>query len=185
VSDLTTLAHVKAAFSPALVGSADDARLSALISAVSEWFIQETGDPILEDTYIEVAPGTGTATLMLRHRPVTHVASVQVDGLSITRSTAANVPGFVADERAVYLRGGGVFSRGIQNVRVVYVAGAESVPADVEECVVQGVVLTHKRFPHVDYQSKQLAGEVITFWRETLPAFGAGVLQSRRNVVPL
>lgn len=183
---LVTLADVKVVLTPT-PPSADDAKLTVLIAVASEWFAQETGlNVIVEETFSrEAYHGTGSTTLVPAHRPIASVSRVTVDGSAIPRSTGATSAGFTWDTHAIYLRGGYRFGRGIRNVELTYCAGHDSVPADIQGWVIDAVSLAYKRLPHLDYQSKQLAGEVITFWGQAMPPQASRILATRRNVVPV
>lgn len=179
---LVPLATVKAAISP-VPPAGDDARLQGLIDMAGAWIEREAGVKVLSDTYDECYDGPGGPVLLLRQRPVTDVAEVEIDGRTLQPAVTTTDAGYTWDEYAVRLRCD-VFRRGIRNVRVLYTAGAEETPADLAEVVIQAVALAYKRAPHLDYQSKQLAGEVITFWNAALPPQALRVLEAFKRRMP-
>src|ERR1700722_8571853 len=85
--DLTTLANVKAYLSPPLATTADDALLSRLITAASQFIQSWLNRTIASAAYTDTRNGTGGTRLFLRNRPVTAVASLTVDGVAIAPSS--------------------------------------------------------------------------------------------------
>ena len=144
--DLTTLAHVKAwlgAGAQPLPGS-DDALLRRLISAASRFVQNWLGREIASQTYAETLDGNGNTAMLLRHWPVTAVAALSIDGMSIP--AAAPPPhgnGYLlqpwdgiseAGPQQLALVGY-AYHRRRQNVAVTYTAGylaageAQAIPA--------------------------------------------------------
>src|SRR4051794_17045821 len=82
-SDLVTLAVVKAWLN--IPGpTADDVVLGGLITQSSLKIINHINrNWLLPKTYTEVLDGSGKMALLLRNYPVTSIASVTVDGVSI------------------------------------------------------------------------------------------------------
>jgi hypothetical protein len=135
--DLTTLETVKAWRSPPITTTADDAQISRIITAASEFIRRYLQRTLVSQNYSEQRNGTGGRELMLRHAPVTAVTSLTVDGNAIPAAPDAVSPGYVlaAESGILYLRGYG-FWRGAQNVAAAYTAGflvrgeAQTVPQD-------------------------------------------------------
>lgn len=168
MSGLLDLTTVKAAIQPPVTVSTDDTNIQRMIDAVSAWFERETGVPVLADGYVEQHDGPGGPRLLLRRRPIQSVASVLIGALDVPPADGTTGAGFTWTTYSVVLRGY-VFTPGVRNVEVAYTAGYDDVPADIQQFVVDAVTLAYKRAPHLDYQSKQLAGEVITFLRGAMP----------------
>jgi hypothetical protein len=132
----------------------------------------------------ETYDGSGSARQFLRIRPITAVASLTIDGVAIPASTGVTVPGYVVDGsgKSISIRsgfggpgpGGGAltvgfaylrnrqrsswfFSEGIQNVQVVYSAGYEETPFDIEMAVRQMVAVNYKRRQWIDQRTQMMA----------------------------
>src|SRR5690348_16067593 len=100
--------------------------LNALIANVSTLIETYCNRTFAQATYTETRNGGCGAKLFLKNGPVTNVASVTVNGLSVPPAPNALSPGFVWDDSTVYIRSGGYpseFYKGVQNVTVVYTAG--------------------------------------------------------------
>lgn len=133
MADLTTLEATKAYLGLDVSDSDADEILGALIASSSAWFERETRRTFAKQTVNEVRGGNGTDTLYLRREPVVSVASVKMDGEVLPKQIAATDDGWrFADDR-IYQRGR-LFRRGAV-IEVEYVAGYETVPADVAQAV--------------------------------------------------
>ena len=183
--DLTTLANVKAYLSPPLATTADDALLSRLITASSQFIQTWLNRTIASTSYTDTRNGTGGTRLFLRNRPVTAVSSVTVDGVSIQASSAVpNGSGYLFDDSSVYLIGYS-FTKGAQNVVIQYTAGYAATPPEIEQACIAFVVLRYKERDRIGQVSKNLAGEVVSFQQKDMPLDVATLLDQYRNVVPL
>ena len=132
--------------------------------------------------YDEVYDGSGTPRQQVNNWPVTAVASVNINGLAVPQSTNVNTPGWVVDGdgKFISLRGGmnqtvatfqnyrsqgvgssfmygGGFSPGIQNVEIVYTAGFNGVPPDLEMATRKTVALNYVRRGWIGQKSRALA----------------------------
>jgi hypothetical protein len=183
--DLTTLANVKAYLSPPLTTTADDALLSRLITAASQ-FIQSWLDRTIPVTsYTDTRNGTGGMRLFLRNRPVVAVSAVTVDGVAIAPSDPPPLgAGYLYDDSAVYLIGT-CFGKGVQNVTVSYTAGYAATPPELEQACIALVALRYKERDRIGQASKNLGGETVSFQQKDMPADVATVLDGYRNVVPV
>jgi uncharacterized phiE125 gp8 family phage protein len=182
--DLTTLANVKAYLSPPLVTTADDALLSRLITAASQFIQSWLNRTIASASYSETRNGSGSARLFLRNRPVTAVASVTVDGVAIAASSPAPTgDGYLFDESSLYLVGH-CFMRGTQNVTVQYTAGYAATPPEIEQACIALVALRYKERDRIGQGSKNIGGETVSFQQNDMPADVATILDQYRNVVP-
>jgi len=183
--DLTTLANVKAYLSPPLTTTNDDALLSRLITAASQ-FIQTWLNRIVAVTsYTDVRNGTGGIVLFLGNRPVTTIAAVTVDGVAIGPSSPAPTgAGYLFDDSAVYLVGH-CFAKGVQNVTVQYSAGFASTPPEIEQACIALVTLRYKERDRIGQASKNLGGETVSFEQRDMPPDVATVLDQYRNVIPV
>ena len=183
--DLTTLANVKAYLSPPLATTADDALLSRLITAASQFIQTWLNRTIASATYTDTRNGTGGTRLFLRNRPVTAVSAVAVDGISIQASSAVpNGSGYLFDDSSVYLIGYS-FTKGAQNVVIQYTAGYAATPPEIEQACIAFVVLRYKERDRIGQVSKNLGGEIVSFQQKDMSPDVATLLDQYRNVVPL
>jgi len=134
--------------------SGDDGTVAALISAASTAIQKFIGYQIASATYTQVFNGNGSKRLLLSSRPVTAVSSVTVDTIPVPLSVPPQ-PGFLFDNKFVYLSGGGYFGagvivrefyRGVQNVTVSYTAGYANVPADIAQACLMWIASLHAAF---------------------------------------
>jgi hypothetical protein len=183
--DLCTLPKLKTFLGIPSGSTADDALLGDLITAVSDWIVQEIGAPLLADDYDSRFNGTGGWTLVLPQVPVTLVQLVTVDGATLPRAPTDIAAGWVHDDVAVYLRGYR-FTKGVQNVRVVRTAGfdADTLPPMIAQTCIDLCALVYKSKDRIDVQSKTLAGEVITYMQRAMPDRAIRTLQGLRRIVP-
>ena len=127
--DLTTLGDVKAwlqtgqsAFPPT-----DDALLTRLITAASQYIQTWLNRQIAQCDYMEVRDGTGGERLQFACFPVSAVLSLTIDGLAIPPApppapSTGLIAGYVFSPTQLALRGYH-FTRRAQNVVVTYTAG--------------------------------------------------------------
>lgn len=134
-------------------------------------------------SYDEFYDGSGTLRQNIRNWPIQSVASVSVNGASIPQSTSINVWGFVIDSDASFIsiRGGYSptvatfqnyryqggrggfgfqgpgFTPGIQNVEIVYTAGFNGTPEDLELAARKIVALNYKRTGWIGQKSQAMA----------------------------
>jgi hypothetical protein len=122
--DLTTLATVKAWRSPPVTTTADDAQIARIITAASQFIRRYLQRALAVESRTETRNGTGGRMMMLRHAPVTGLASLTVDDVPVSAAAGAVDSGYVLDAATgvLYLRGY-AFYRGVQNVTAVYTAG--------------------------------------------------------------
>jgi hypothetical protein len=182
--DLTTLANVKAWLSPPLTTTTDDALLTRLVTAASQFIQSWLNRAIASQAYTETRNGYGATRLFLRNRPVTAIASLAVGGVAIPPcASAASGAGYLFDDSSVYLVGY-AFTRGFQNVTVAYTAGYAVTPPEIEQACIELVALRYKERDRIGHVSKSLAGETVSFTQKDMPADVQTVLDQYRNLVP-
>jgi hypothetical protein len=179
--NLTTLSNVKAWLGLQQVATDDDL-LSRMISAYSRAVYSYLARNILTAQYNETRNGTGTSTLYLVHIPVQRVVSLEIDGQAILPSPDTKTPGWVLARDAVYLRGR-IFPRHKQNVNVVYVAGYDEVPFDIEQAVIEWVGFRYREKNRTGAQSKALAGETGSFMVTAIPPQVQHLIDQYKKVV--
>lgn len=179
-SDLTTLANVKQWMG--ITSNTEDAALERLITAASNGVVSYLNRDLFSASYDLRLNGKGGVTVVLPQYPVTAVSSVVVNGVSIPVGNDTS-DGYFFDEGNVYLRGY-TFSRGVQNVRIQYVAGFSTIPYEIEQAVIELVSLRHKERDRIGITSKGLAGETVTFTQKDFTNSIKNVLSQFKKVVP-
>lgn len=145
--DLVTLPVAKQALLDAgLTAPADLAGLVTGVSAAMQSYASRTFGSA---SYTTTRNGDGGCAMSLPNYPITAVASVSVDGVSLPAATTPTGAGFVFSDTQVFLRGHR-FCRGIQNVTIAYTAGFATVPADIQRACCEGVSAVVAAFEYGD-----------------------------------
>lgn len=182
MADLTTLPRVKEWL--AITATTNDAMLSRLISAASDYIETYLSRNIPLTSYQSYRDGTGGRRLMFRNYPVVALTKLSIDGQDIPRSVGGT-PGYVFTETSVALVGGYVFTRGASNVYLEYSAGHSPIPNEIEQACIDLVALRYREREHVGITSKSLAGESVTYsTREFSDAVGSTLAQYKRVALP-
>jgi Phage gp6-like head-tail connector protein len=190
--DLTTLADVKTwlqtgqtAFPPT-----DDALLTRLITAASQYIETWLNRRISMVDYAEVRDGTGGQRLRFACFPVCAVLSLAIDGLSIPPAppippTGGWTAGYVFSPTELVVRGYR-FTRRAQNVAFSYTAGFPAVPGDLAQACIELVALRYRERTRVGEVSKSLGGhETVSYSQKDMSAPILTLLQQYRLVVPI
>ncbi len=183
-TDIISLDALKAWLDIRAENTRDDTVLQRLISAVSAKVYTRCGRPAngftVSADITETRNGTGTTEMVFANWPVTSVASLTVDGISITPSPDGVQPGYVFDDQSISLVGiparwnvGQTFSglgfphyfrQGKNNVVVAYTAGYDSVPDDLIQDVIDICSLRYMGRQRIGLRSSQSrTGETTTF----------------------
>jgi hypothetical protein len=181
MTDLTTLAKAKEWLG--VTTSTDDALLSRLVSAASDyiqtWLNRELGT----QSYSSYRDGTGGTRMMFRNYPVTSISLVKVDGQPIPASEpGSGNNGYVFTDTSVTLIGY-QFTRGFSNVFLQYVAGFAAIPSEIEQACIELVSLRYKERDRIGIVSKGLAGETVTFTQKDFTESIEGPLRQYRRVM--
>jgi len=190
--DLTTLADVKtwlqtsqSAFPPT-----DDALLSRLITAASQYIQTWLNRQIIQCDYIEVRDGTGGQRLQFARFPVCAVLSLTIDGIAIppapppVPSTGLSA-GYVFSPTQLAIRGY-YFTRRVQNVVITYSAGYAVIPPDIAQACIELVALRYRERTRIGEISKSVgAGETVTYAQKDMSLPIATLLQQYRLITPI
>jgi hypothetical protein len=182
VADLTTLERVKQYAGIDSTDVAADAILSRLITAKSRWFEEQIDRRLLRATYTETRSGYNTTRIYPTQYPVASVASVKIDGATIPPRTAYGQLGWALADNRIELVGY-TFTRGVGNVEIVYDAGYETVPEDVEQALIERVVLSFKRKDNLGAGQVSVQGETVQFSDAGTIADIASVIDKYRRPV--
>lgn len=182
MADLTTLPRVKEWL--AITASTNDALLSRLISAASDYIETYLSRDIALTSYQSYRDGHGGRRLMFRNYPVVSLTALKVGGVSIPPSVDGS-PGFVHTETSVTLVGGYRFDIGASNVYLEYTAGYDPIPNEIEQACIDLVSMRYRERDRIGLTSKSLAGESVTFnTREFSDAVGSTLVQYKRVALP-
>jgi len=192
MSDLTTVENVAGylPFSDNGVlantdGSPLNKLLKRLISSTSA-FIESNMGRIFEPTvYSEVRDGHNEHFLTFADYPVKAVQVVTVDGQDIPPQAAWGSPGYTFDATVISLHGGYRFYKGRQNVVLVYQAGYDVIPYEVEQVCIDLVCRKYKERDRIGVNSKVLNGETINFSKTDMTDELKSVLRAYQKVVPV
>ena len=175
VTDVVQL--VSTAGSAAQVPTDDYPLIASMIARASAAALKVIGRPFLtQSTVVETLNGNGKNVIQLSEGPVISVTSVIVNSITYQPRTTTPGAGWVNDDRLLYLFGGptiptvtsaltygGFFNQGVQNVVVSYTAGYSAPPADVNDVIVELVAAKYKNRGNLGVNSKDLAGEHVSF----------------------
>jgi len=163
--DLTTVAKVQAFVSGA---PSDATLLQDLVTRASVFIESYLSRDLVPTTYTEKRNGADQRAIPARQWPILSVTSVTIDNLAIPLSTSVGMPGYVFDDKFIYLRGY-KFTRGVQNIELVYKAGFDdgngklAAPPDLEQACLELINEKIARRLRPGVVSKGLEGQTITF----------------------
>ena len=187
-NDLTTAAKVKEHL--ALTASDADTLLARLVTAASTAIQRYTNRDIVQQSYSEWRDGYGGVRLQLRQYPAQKPTLVQIDGVTIAERASVTGSGWVFDGNRVVGLSGYSFTRGVQNILVVYTAGwaAGSIPADIELacCELVGLVFRQrKRLGDASLTVSAGGGhETVAYMLSAMPPTTKQILDQFQEVAP-
>lgn len=187
VTPLTDLATVKLWLKIG-AGAGSDPVLNQLITAVSAAIATYCNRNFGSISYTETYDGDGSGRLWLNQRPVTAVASVTVDGVTIQKrpSGQPGAFGWAFDKNQLAIQGG-CFSEGFQNVVVAYTAGiavGASATPDLWEAAAQWVSQLFKSSEHVDKVSDMMGQAGGTVYAKDMPWYVKAVVDVYAQIAP-
>ena len=202
--DLTTLADVKAWLQTgqSAFPATDDALLTRLITAASQFIQTWLNRQIASQDWIEVRDGLGNTLAPRETRyqlaafPVTAVSSVVVDGLTVPAipvalSTAFG--GLVVGTQAGYLftptqlviRGYAV-PRKAGCVTLQYTAGYAVTPPDLAQACIELVALRYRERSHIGEISRAIgSGQTVSYSQKDMSNSIKTLIQQYRIVAPI
>lgn len=191
-TDLTTLANLKEWLR--IENSNSDQLLQRLVSEASQAAVTFMGRSPQSADYTETQNGThlrsfdGGSQLVMSQWPITAVSSVTVDGIAVPPRPSLPLGnpawGFTFDNDTVYLTGYR-FHRGFQNCTIAYTAGYAAGSPDlmaIEQAVIEIASQRWARRTHIDQDSQNLQGMVVSFSKLDIPAEARCVLERYRRV---
>ena len=185
--DLTTLADVKAWLQTgqAAFPTTDDALLTRLVSAASQYIQTWLNRQIASADYLEIRDGTGGQRLQFACFPVTAVLSLTIDGQDVPAAPSFNAAGYRFSSTQLSIRGYR-FKRGAQNVVIAYTAGYSTTPPEVAQACIELVSLRYRERTRIGEVSRSLGGaETVTYAQKDMSDPIKTLLQQYRLVAPV
>ena len=165
----------------------DDALLSRLITAASQFIQSWLQRQIAVTDWIEIRDGNGGQRLTFANIPVTNVIALAIDGLSIPPAPTDGRlgAGYVFSPTELALRGY-VFTRRAQNVVVTYTAGFTVVPPDIAQACIELVCQRYRERSRIGEVSKALmSGETVTYSQKDMSDDIRTLLMQYQAVAPV
>jgi hypothetical protein len=165
----------------------DDALISRLITAASQFIQTWLQRQIAVSDWIEIRDGDGGQRLTFANFPVTQVWSLSIDGLSIPPAPTGGRfgAGYVFSPTELALRGY-VFTRRAQNVSVTYTVGYACVPPDIAQACIELAALRYRERTRIGEASKALmSGETVTYAQKDMSDDIKTLLAQYRAVAPV
>jgi hypothetical protein len=171
--DLTTLNDVKLWLGKdgAPIAAGDDTLLSRLITAASDFLLQQMNrDTLLNTSRTEVFSGNGDQSFTLKHFPVVSVTSVKVGSVVIPASADRIASGYWLDTiGAIHLFGYG-FTCGRMNCEIVYTSGfgaaLAALPNDIQQAAIELVSLKYRERKHIGVISEVIGAGMSTSYTQ-------------------
>lgn len=187
--DLATLGEVKAWLQTgqAAFPDTDDALLTRLITAASQFIQTWLGRNVASADWYEVRDGTGGQRLAFGNFPVSAVLSLSIDGLMIPPAPDDGRcgAGYVFSPTELALRGY-VFTPRPQNVAVTYTAGYPVIPPDIAQACIDLVCLRYRERTRIGEVSRATGGsETVTYSQRDMSEHVKLLLSQYRLVTPV
>lgn len=178
----------------------DDTIIEELGEGVDQAFFDELGSDFVSQAYTtEKYDGNGQTKLWLRHRPITAVASLEINEVAVQAAADSISAGFLFDKDQLYIvQGTNVpvgsvlftdrFPRGQQNISVTYTAGRTIAltPKSLISAHRKQVAHEYRERDRIGEKSKTLGPDQnITYNLDTWAPGVLQVLQRYKNVVPV
>jgi len=186
--DLCLLADVKDWLD--LTVSTKDGQLTRLITAASEDIRQEASRVFDIENYDEIYSGAGWGhgILLTRHWPIVSITSLTIDNQSIPAQLGAGQRGYTwtnNDAASHVMLWGYEFTRGTDNIELLYRAGYAQLPYDLTQACIDLVAYRFLGRQRIGQKSKSIVGEVVTFQTDHMPDNVLRVVQRYKKVIPI
>lgn len=181
MADLTTLANAKSWLN--VTGNTDDALLSRLISAASDYIQTWLNRTIAQTAYTVKRDGNDGKRMMFKDYPVASISSLVIDQQTIPASVNGGV-GYVFNDTSIMLIGYR-FTRGVQNVQISYTAGFAVTPNEIEQAAIELVSMRYKERDRIGQVSKSIGGETVAFSQKDFSDSIETTLTNYKKVISL
>lgn len=180
LTTLTTVGRLKEYLG--IASSTDDVLLARLVNAASDWFQTQVGRSILRNVYVESHDGDGGRRLQLLRGPLVEVSSVSVNDVAIPARPSTTGAGYTVRGQSVFLTNDYTFTSGLMNVVVTYEAGFLTVPADVEQAVLEMAAMRYRERTRIGVMSNSVGGESVSYQTVTVPVSVQSVVDSYKRM---
>lgn len=177
IGDLTSVGRVRDYLK--LTTSADDGLIQALVTRVSEWAKSRMSRQIVRTTFTKRLNGNGRPSWMAPEYPILAVTSVMIGGTTLVAERD-----YWFDEDSIYFKGW-TLTKGVGNVTIIWEAGYDTVPEDLDEAVAEIVAFAYQERDRIGATSKSIGGETIAFIAKSGPARPLETLNLYEKVVPV
>jgi hypothetical protein len=167
VGSLTTAAKVKEYLG--IQSSGDDALIARLVAQSSRRFCSRVGYPVQRAFHVDTFDGDDLRDHICQHGPVLSVSSLTVDGSGVLARASTSGTGFYADGDGVHLSTDLRFTKGLGNCQVVYLAGYDPVPEDVEQAVIEHAALAYRSRTRIGIMNSSVGGENVSYQTTSIP----------------
>jgi hypothetical protein len=159
--------------------TADDALLSRLLTASSDFVDSYCGRTFGTGTYTDTFSGECTSVHPLEYLPALSVSAVSNNFAPITQSASGSDGWLLLDGTVHLVRSN--FYRGVGNCSVAYVAGTP-VPGDITQAVIELAASKYTDRQHVGQSNQAGAGGSIGWLPNMIPNTVKSVLDSYRRL---
>ena len=177
----TTLAKVKEYLG--ITDTASDTLLTDLLARLQEAAESYLDRKIESATYTEQKDGDGTDKLVTHQWPIISVTSLHDDtDRNFTAAFLIAAADYVLyKDRGLIRLDGLTFASGIQNVKIVYVAGYATVPTDLVQALIELVADRFRQKENQGLESLSIGAYSVSFSGEDLPDEVKGIFDSYRR----
>lgn len=178
----------------------DDVIISHLINAVSEWVGRYLNRDLVSKSRIEYYSGDGSSVLILKHSPVTAIASIYADSQrEWASSTLINQTDLIIKKDSGIIEAFnlfGNFQSGRSGIKITYTAGytvatdggATGTMPYAIRMAVKRLIDNQYRIGYtnrkLDYSSESLGGMNVTLKDNDIPKDVKSMLQSFKKIMP-
>lgn len=182
----TSLANVKEHLDIDGSDTTYDAFLTSLVNRSYKVLEAYIGHAIKSATYTEDYDGDSTNSLLLKNYPIISITSIYDDvDRNFTASTLIPAADYVLDKEEGMVRlfqNTSAFKSGILNVRITYVAGYATIPADVEMAGIAHVAWMYRRANTEGTTAQTLGGKSEQYEMSFLPEYLKQMLRPYRKI---
>lgn len=157
--------------------AADDELIQRLIDSASAFIERWLGYNILRHEVIDWFDGKGKNEIVLTNPHILSINSIFIDDRIIAPDQYRQADWWIILKNEC-------FPRGRRNVCIAYDVGFDTVPADIENVVIDLVGLAYSEQDRIGFQSKSLAGETVSFFTGALSDRSKIALEHYKRVIP-
>jgi Phage gp6-like head-tail connector protein len=186
--------------------SSKDDLINRLLQSADSWIYKHLARPLGSLAYpfsfSYVTDGNNKDRMVLPYYPIQSISSITITsyGVGVQPQVIPIAPSYVTwgtqdgeDSRVVYLMSGYIFGRGRKNVTIAGVSGyvlpgtpsTPWIPDALVQAEIETVALMFKQKDRLGEQSKNLAGEVVSYFtRDLILPSTQFLLEPYRNRIP-